>query len=207
MNWCTDFLYFSLAPGHNSNVGRVYVVYGSSSPSSTVLGGGLIFTGVAGDYFGRALATGDVNADGYDDILIGAPYYSSSTGKAYLIYGGLTLSSLTVSSMTLTDGIYMTGINTQDYTGFSLTIGSDLNGDAIPDMLIGAMQYTSFTGCVYAVYGGKSLSNMALGSMTVSQGFQLVGSATNEYAGRNLAIGGDLNMDGKADLAIGGIFF
>ncbi|MBY0281851.1 MAG: FG-GAP-like repeat-containing protein, partial [Alphaproteobacteria bacterium] len=83
------------APDYSSNKGAAYLIYGKSGGLTNVdlgnLGNsGIIFIGEnIGDLLGSAgSSAGDVNRDGINDFVIGAPGYSSSTGKAYLVFGG-----------------------------------------------------------------------------------------------------------------------
>jgi hypothetical protein len=72
-------------------LGHAYVFFGAPSGSVTTTGADVTFDGESsGDYAGRSVATGDVDADGLDDIIIGAPYNDNAgtdAGAAYIVYG------------------------------------------------------------------------------------------------------------------------
>jgi hypothetical protein len=150
------------------------------------------------DLAGFSLAgAGDVNGDGYDDMLIGASFYSTWIGRAYLVLGSGTPSSIGLGSA---DAIY-TGENTNDYAGCSVAGVGDTNGDGYDDMLIGAYGYPSGgdTGRAYLVLGSGTPSSIGLGSADAIY----TGENTSDYAGRSVAGAGDVNGDGYDDLLIG----
>ncbi|MCA9358567.1 FG-GAP repeat protein, partial [Candidatus Kaiserbacteria bacterium] len=75
------------AHGYVTNTGRVYTFYGGSMTSKNAASADVIMTGEStGDLFGYGLGVGDLNADGKDDLLVGAIGYSTYTGRAYIFY-------------------------------------------------------------------------------------------------------------------------
>jgi hypothetical protein len=148
---------------------------------------------------------GDVNGDGKADILLGAPFYSSNTGRVYLIYGKQTMGNIDLSSLG-SAGIVITGEAPSSFTGSAISIGGDVNGDKRSDILIGAYPYSSYTGRAYLIYGGDNLigmSNINLQSITPSLGIKITGENPNDCLGVRLSLRGDVNGDGYADLLIG----
>jgi len=105
----------------------------------------------------------DFNADGIDDLTIGAPSNNSSTGDVYVVYGhtGSWPSSVNLSSLTSSTGFKITGCNAGDEIGRAMTSG-DINGDGYPELMIGAPQATyngnTQAGIGYVIYGKKSRS-------------------------------------------------
>ncbi|MBV6479509.1 MAG: hypothetical protein HGGPFJEG_02283 [Ignavibacteria bacterium] len=150
-----------------------------------------IFNGLnTGDQFGYSVSTaGDVNGDGYDDIVIGASFFSSNTGRAYIFYGGLSMN--TVADLT------MTGEATNNYFGISVSEAGDVNGDGYSDVIIGANGYSSFTGRAYIFFGGVSMNNIIDVTMT--------GEAANDFFGRSVSTAGDVNGDGYSDVIAGAL--
>jgi len=180
------------APAYSSNQGRVYLVLGGSNPPID-LNSALIFTGEASSKAGASVAgAGDVNGDGYADMLIGAPNYNGSLGRVYLVYG-----SASPSSLNLNTTLFFTG-EIGDYAGTSVAGAGDFNGDGYADMLIGATGATTFKGTAYLVYGSASLSSISLILATAYSGVSV-----NDEAGTSVAGAGDVNGDGFADILIG----
>lgn len=162
---------------------------------------------------GSVRSAGDVNGDGFDDILIGADHGRGSAneldlaGEAYLVYGSATPLS-TIDLANLGDrGITFFAANQGDHTGRHLS-GGDFNGDGYSDILISADRRdgnndASDAGGVYLVWGGPMLpSTMELGSLGAA-GVTIVGLDANDKAGHSVSRLGDVNNDGIEDFAIG----
>src|SRR5690606_10245984 len=77
---------------YSSNTGRAYLYYGGSAVNNTV---DVVYTGPsASSSFAKSVRyAGDVNGDGYDDVIIGASQINSNDGRAYIFYGSNSLSS------------------------------------------------------------------------------------------------------------------
>ena len=114
--------------------------------------------------FGRAVASGgDINGDGYDDILIGAPRYeeynTNFSGKTYLLYGRPSFPYyISASSM---DATFL-GAGDDEHCGCSLALDGDANGDGLDDMVIGAKFYkktggSNSVGRTYVLFGKRTL--------------------------------------------------
>jgi len=96
------------------------------------------FTGVGGDSAGDAVdGVGDVNQDGYPDMVIGAAGGSGLRGVTYVVFGGNALSDLSLSAMTAERGATLTGEDAMDFASKCVGIG-DVNGDGVPDIGVGA---------------------------------------------------------------------
>ena len=174
------------APGYTSSTGRAYIFFGGTSMNNTA---DVTMTGEAiNNYFGNsAVSAGDVNGDGFSDVIIGANGYTSSTGRAYIYYGG--------ASMNNTADVTMTGQTTFSLFGNSVSSAGDVNGDGYSDVIVGAYGYSSFTGRAYIFYGGASMNNAADITMTAE--------TTNNYFGNSVSTAGDVNGDGYSDVIIG----
>jgi hypothetical protein len=179
-----------------SRVGVVYVHYGSATGLSSAAA--LTLTGDrAGDYFGTVASAGDVNGDGFADLLVGAWQTDVSTlmnaGVARLYLGsaaGLDPSAARVIS----------GAVTMEALGVELGGAGDVNGDGRTDVLISRPNATSGSfvseGAVN-LYLGNATSIAALPSQT------LHGGAMYASFGSSLSAIGDHNGDGLDDVAIG----
>lgn len=199
------------AYGHDgsfSNAGATYLIFGSSSLSSLVLSGSDVrfFGESSSDYSGKAISGGgDFNGDGYDDILIGAPYDDdggSSAGAAYLILGQ---SSAYPHIYYLSGAVKFFGEDSGDYAGTSVSFAGDLNGDNRDDFLIGAPSNDSagsYAGAAYLYYG-TSTSRMRLISDMTQAPVKFEGEAASDYAGTSVSGAGDIDGDGYDDLLIG----
>ena len=151
-------------PSASGFAGSVYVVFGKASGFGTTfdvsqLNGSSGFR-VSGSTSGQeagtgACLTGDYNADGYNDLLIGATgqvYGVPGDGSAFLLYGhGGGSANITLSQINGTNGIQMIGAPDFHDTG-SYVASSDVDGDGYDDMIIGTTSDAN-AGSVYVVYG------------------------------------------------------
>ena len=215
-------------PNGDINAGETYVVYGGASAPGT--GGvldlsdldgsnGFILNGIDGiDYSGRSVSSaGDVNGDGYDDLIIGAQFADpngDSSGETYIVYGGAnapgTGGVLDLSALDGTNGFILTGIDRQDFSGRSVSSAGDVNGDGYDDLIIGAYFADpdgDSAGETYVIYGGANAPGtggvLDLGALDGSNGFILTGIDAFDQSGRSVSSAGDVNGDGYDDLIIG----
>ena len=205
--------------------GDAYVVYGGASAPGTggVLnlsaldgsnGFSLDGTGAA-DYSGYSVSSaGDVNGDGYDDLIIGAYGTDASAGETYVVYGGASAPGtggvLALSDLNGADGFVLAGIDAIDRFGRSLSSAGDVNGDGYDDLIIGANRADpngDGSGETYVVYGGASAPGtggvLALSDLNGANGFILAGVDAGDYSGISVSSAGDVNGDGYDDLIIG----
>ncbi|MBW2605940.1 MAG: FG-GAP repeat protein [Deltaproteobacteria bacterium] len=137
-------------------------------------------------HFGNYVYHGDVNADGYNDLLITASRFNGCQGRAYLYYGG--------THMDTSPDLVFTGENIGDYLseGGWLT---DLNRDGYCDVILGAFGHNNKQGRVYIYYGGENTDAKA--DITIDGEPGTVGKF-----GRTCTAG-DVNGDGYEDLFVG----
>lgn len=174
--------------GYSTETGRVSVFRGSASgisstASTTLTGGGASY------YFGFSVAgAGDVDGDGYDEVIVGAYGVLTRTGRAYVYAGS---SSGTRSSISST----LSGDTTNDRFGWSVSSAGDVNGDGYADVIVGEPTYGG--GRAY-VYTGS------LGGLNTTPWDREVGGGTaEEFVGDSVAGVGDTNGDGYDDVVIG----
>lgn len=185
-----------------TNRGAVYVVFGKRDgffPGNHLasLGGGVGFKitgGADGDLAGfSAAAAGDVNDDGYSDIIVGAHMADGSgtnRGAAHLIYGHDGNFSAELSLATNV-GTKFVGLANDDAAGFSVSGGADFNQDGIDDIIIGAPfanEGGTDRGAVYVVFGKKNSLNLSfdLASLNGTNGFKLTGLSDGDQLGSSV---------------------
>ncbi len=204
------------SPGGAIKAGQAWIVFGgealtgtkSLSDADVVTLTGNPNTPIVGGNAGKSVAgVGDVNGDGFDDVLVGAPNEKpagTGSGQSYLVYGGPALPpSISLVTLTGTTGVILDGPANSALSGWDVAGPGDVNGDSIPDLAIGAPGAQSFKGETYVVYGSASLpSVVSLGGLTSATGVVLRGG-TGDHAGETLAGIGDFNGDGKGDVLVG----
>jgi len=173
-----------------NNAGRAYIYFGGPMLSNFP---NVILTGAAAfDYFGRSVSTaGDVNGDGYDDIIVGAPNNDAggtNAGRAYIYYGGPGMNNIA--------DVILTGAAAGDNFGVSVSTAGDVNGDGYSDVIVGASGFNSNIGRAYIYYGGPGMNNIADVILT---GVFVAG----DYYGISVSGAGDVNGDGYSDVIVG----
>ena len=178
--------------------------WAKDKPLNTIATASFISEGT-GDAAGRAVApAGDVNGDGYDDFLIGAPLgdmTSTDAGQVYLILGKASGWAIG-TSLKSADASFL-GELSLDNAGTSVTSG-DVNGDGLSDIIIGSPgndDAGDTAGKVY-IFLGKA-SGWAMGTKLSLADATYVGESAADQAGTSVASGGDLNGDGYDDIVIG----
>jgi Ca2+-binding RTX toxin-like protein len=190
--------------------GSVYVVFGNPSADTVDLAslgsdGFRIDGAAADDHAGESAAiAGDVNDDGLDDVIVGAPDADNNTragsGSAYVVFGKATTTNVDLASLD-TAGFRIDGNQSGDAAGRSVEGGGDVNGDGIDDVLLGTTGHGTGHGAVYVVFGSESPTNVDLLSYT--SGFLIAGAAVNDLAGADVANAGDVNNDDLDDIVLG----
>ncbi len=157
---------------------------------------------VAGDLAGnRVAAAGDVDGDGFDDLLVGAYAWELATatrnqGAVYLVHGPVTGDVGLGSAEARFQGGAFT-----DFFGYAVAGGADLSGDGVPDVVSGAIQADgggADSGGVW-LFSGASTGQVALAGAFAS----ITGGAAGDQLGFSVATGCDLTGDGVPDLAAG----
>ena len=173
----------------------------------------------------QVVNAGDVNKDGFDDMLVSIPGYRQDpttenyTGIAYLFFGGATWPQ-TIDLKNIPNDVphVIFEKQTTDVSptriGYSLAALGDVNGDTIDDFAIGASRADSSTidnaGAVHIVYGRTSWLADAGDDHTISYSdlksnyaLNFYGDGTDLFLGHSIANIGDFNGDGLSDIAMG----
>ncbi|MBK6505131.1 MAG: FG-GAP repeat protein [Ignavibacteria bacterium] len=180
--------------GIATNAGRAYVYFGGVALNSVA---DVVLNGVsANDFFGHSVSTaGDVNGDGYSDVIAGAPFNDAAgneSGRAYLFLGGALMNN--------TADITITGAAAGDNLGHSVSTAGDINGDGYSDILTGAYgndETGSSAGRAYVHMGGMDPDNITDAIFS--------GAAANDNFGISVSSAGDFNGDGFSDIILGAV--
>ncbi len=182
--------------------GAAYLVLGSSAPS----GGSLdiadvgIYGQSSGDWVGHGLACdGDVDGDGYDDLLLGAKgddVSASNEGSVY-VFAGPVSSGADLSTATA----QLCGEDADDNAGYRVSYAGDMDGDGSDDILVGAKGAeldVSGEGVAYIVLGPVT------GTISLSNADAILASGSSgAEATRGLAGGADTDADGLPEILVG----
>ena len=150
----------------------------------------------AGAHFGfSAASAGDVNGDGYSDLIVGSPYYDvtgQDEGRVDLYLGGFSGPSAATDWTAFGD-------RNDAYFGYSLASAGDVNGDGYSDVIVGANSYTDMEpleGAAFVYHGGPS-------GLSVTPDWSAVGGEDYAYFGASVTSAGDVNGDGYSDVIVG----
>jgi hypothetical protein len=140
--------------------------------------------------YSNYLRFGDVNGDGYEDLLVaGARDYNNSRGQLYLYYGGKDMDDKP-------DKI-LTGENAGDKFGAEAHL-ADVNGDGYADIITGSYGYNDWQGRAYIFYGGPD--------MDVNADLIIDGEPGTRGRFANMITAGDVNKDGYADVILCAVY-
>jgi len=181
---------FIIGAQNSGNEGKAFIYYGGPSldatPDLTLTGES---TGALTAFGASVASAGDVNEDGFDDVIVGAPGYAlggSGTGRAYVFFGGTVPDAV--------PDLVFTAVGAYDQLGSVVGSAGDMNGDGHPDVCASA-PYNDVgglnTGAIYVWFGGPALD--------ATPDLTLLGSGAGERLFQ-AANAGDVNADGFSDL-------
>ena len=206
-----------------NNAGRSYIVFGGKQiiPKGlfnvTDLNG---FNGfkLNGEYPGdesgfHVRPLGDINADGVNDLFIGAIFASpngrSQAGRSYVLFGRKGIGSMgqmDLGSLNGSEGFKINGEIPGDLSGRTSCGLGDFNGDGYSDFALGAQGHNQSVGRSYVIFGHPDIGKngtLELSSINGNNGFKIDGENPGDLSGYTLRWSGDINGDHHPDLVIG----
>ncbi len=207
--------------GGNRAAGQSYVVFGKPDGipvelSDVITGtGGFAMNGIYSvDLSGNSVSgAGDVNGDGFDDLIVGAyhadPGGNYSAGQSYVVFGKMDGTIVELSDVVVgTSGFTIIGINSEDFSGGSVSGAGDVNGDGFDDLIVGAhgvdLGDGERAGQSYVVFGKADGTAVELSAvLAATGGFAINGTNIRDDLGRSVSGAGDMNRDGLDDLIVG----
>lgn len=204
--------------------GAAYVLFGNGTASGTIdldmiaagSADGFKIIGKSQSLAGISVAAaGDINGDGFGDVVVGAMYGgNSSPGTAYVLFGkssGLGTVDLATIAASPADGFKIVGETSLDLAGFFVASAGDVNGDGFDDLMVGASRNDAGgtdAGAAYVILGtDKGFDTINLATIAAGLGgFKIIGENAGDLTGRPISSAGDVNGDGFDDLLVGAYY-
>lgn len=190
----------ALASG--TTAGGIFIFSGADVASESAIESeeaGIILLGEGKQQYlgGSVFGDYDLNGDGVMDLIAGgsrAPDRLTQQGAVYLVYGGLSAATYTISDVAQAR---FEGESSGDKIGTSGTAAlvGDMNGDGDGDLVIGAYLHNSESGAAYLMAGPLSGQSNVVDAATA----KMVPDSTGDYAGRGVTPAGDVDNDGYDD--------
>lgn len=178
------------APSHNT--GYVYVYYDWANFTRWTAGGDQANEGFGGSVSGA----GDINGDGFDDIIIGASGYSNYLGRAVVFLGG-------TNGLSLNPAWVVKGSQPSGLYGTSVSGAGDVNGDDIDDVIVGTSNYSN----VEQGEGGAFVYLGTTNGLTTNAVWTAEGNQAYASFGSSVSTAGDVNGDGYDDVIVGAPYY
>lgn len=192
--------------------GVLYVVFGKKKVSTdidlstfgdTVTSSGFKITGSSGEY---TTGAGDLNGDGFDDILINYQDSNTNLGSVYVIFGTNKHSNVDVTTFASDQSKGFKISTSVANSGLGTTMGGigDVNGDKIDDIILGVpgLQSGADTGAAYIVFGTKDTpANIVIDTMTATRGVKITRTGSQNL-GIQVSGAGDINGDEINDFMV-----
>jgi hypothetical protein len=207
-------------PLSRSAAGTSYVIFGYSAASHSTIdlsvfssgsAGFKVLGATAGDQSGDKVdGAGDVNGDGYSDVIVGGFAYDgpagTDCGAAYVIFGhsnAITFTDIDLAALTSTQGFRITGAVVNDHFGGAVSSAGDFNRDGYSDIVVGSAADKAYI--LFGHSNATAFPNVDLPTSTAgTTGFMMSGSGN---FGNNVCGGVDVNNDGVDDVIINAPFY
>ncbi|MDO8334142.1 MAG: FG-GAP-like repeat-containing protein, partial [Nitrosomonas sp.] len=198
-----------------------YVVFGKASGFSATMelsnlngsNGFRLDDNVSNLRFTSVSNAGDVNGDGFDDLIVGTfdgDWNGGISGPIFVVFGRASgfSAKMDLSNLNGSNGFQLSGVATREHAGVSVSTAGDINGDGFDDVIVGADEADpngNSSGSSYVVFGKASgfSANFNLSTLNGSNGFRLNGEREGDHSGSSVSSAGDVNGDGFDDVIVG----
>ncbi len=195
--------------------GGAAIVYGDSTPASSFdlvsLDGTNGFVVSNAPFGGSSVSgAGDINGDGYDDVIVGTDVFGTA-GDAYVVFGGTgVVANVLLDELDGNNGFRLTVVDAANgiQLGASVSSAGDINGDGFGDLVVGAAysdtQGDAEAGISYVVFGkaGGFDAVINVDELDGTNGFRIDGAEADDRLGIAVSQAGDVNADGYDDLIV-----
>jgi len=215
-------------PSFGSNDGRVYLIYGKASGASIEVNTlpangasnsvGFMVTAdttIDGSATPRlsSVSSGDINGDGYSDLVLGAwntGNTAATAGSLYVVYGNSTNTSLDISALNASGNNRGFRVLGEGYAGMDVAGVADVNGDGLDDLLLQSTQgfvgtgNTTLKGAAWVVFGKTDNSPVNVSSIEAGTGGFAIGAGLDNtnFGAYAISSAGDFNGDGLGDVIV-----
>jgi hypothetical protein len=188
------------------NEGAAFVYHGSASGLSATPNW-TAESNKVGAQFGNSVASaGDVNGDGYSDVIVGAFGFANGEafeGRAFVYHGS-------ASGLSTTPNWTAESNQVNAQFGYSVASAGDVNGDGFSDVIVGAFGFSNgeaSEGAAFVYHGSANGVNNGVPGTPANAAWTAESNQVNAQFGNSVASAGDVNGDGYSDVIVGAFGF